>query len=113
MMEQSQVSVGAEVVTANGQPAGKVIALRAQDFIVEGGIFIKYICSYQFDDVTSATPDRVELKLDTQALEQPWNVTEWTDPQGVEHHIRQVGVPMTTMSPPADTPQPTQDQPTV
>lgn len=109
-MQEAQVNVGAEIVTADGQPAGRVIAIRTEDFIAEGGIFIKYICSYQFADVTNATSDRVELKLDTMSLEQPWNVTKWSDPQGVEHHIRQVGVPMTATTPPADAPQNIQGQ---
>jgi hypothetical protein len=90
-IQAHDIHVGAQVFTADGHDAGKVIEPLTDEFIVEEGHLRKHHYMFQFAAVKSATPQRVDLTFNQADLTQKWNEITLTDAHGHHRHVIQVG----------------------
>lgn len=98
-IESHDIHVGAQVFTADGHDAGKVIEALTDEFIVEAGHLRKHSYMFQFDAIKSVTPQRIDLTFNQDALAQPWNEITLTDAHGHHRHVIQVGTAPTARVP--------------
>ncbi|HKD76534.1 MAG TPA: hypothetical protein VKB76_13610 [Ktedonobacterales bacterium] len=87
------LTMGAQVYSADGHHVGKVIELLTDEFIVAAGLLGRQWSAFRHDAVKAATPDRVDLALAKDAIDQPWNEVELRDQHGHPRLVVQVGVP--------------------
>jgi uncharacterized protein YrrD len=94
-MANHDIYEGTEVYTSDGHKIGKVSEVLTNEFFVEEGALIKHTRAFHYDAVGTATPDRVTLTLDHDAVKGTWNEVTLQDKHGRDRHVTQVGVPRT------------------
>jgi hypothetical protein len=94
-MADLHIVEGAPVFTSDGHEVGTVVEALTDEFVVESGHLKKHAYLFRNDLVQQATPQRIDLKVDSALVQGRWNTLSLRDKHGRERPVTQVGVPYT------------------